>query len=657
MSSTLALAIALTLAALPAAGQQSPHPLIPVLDAAGISKACSEGIARSREALARTKSEADPAAFFAVWNRQQIVEEDAVGHIRLMGSLHPDKAVRDAAEPCLTQFTVFNTDMFQDEALFDRVKAATVTNAREAKLKKTLIEEFEDSGVALPSDKRGRAKEIFTRLENLRQSFERNLRDDPTLTKFSPVEADGMTETFLKSRKRDGDGNYLLKPDDPTYTAFMNNAGNDDARKRFYFARFNQGGPANIALMDEMFRLRKELANLYGLPTYAHYALRRKMAGTPDAVNKFLAEVHAAVNDPQKAELAELTAWKAKATGRTLGETRLERWDNSYYSERIRQARFNVDQENLRKYFPTPKAVEYVLLIAETLYGVKFREVKVPTWQSDVRTFDVVDAATDRFIASIYLDLYPRDGKRNGAWASNLRSASTAASRTPISVLATNFNREGLTQLEMRTLLHEFGHVLHGIFSTAGYVSQAGTSVKRDFVEAPSQMFEAWGRRDQPLALFRKVCPECPQLSREESAQLENARRYGSASHYAGQWLLATFDMAMSTDPGPPNEIWKRIMSGTPQGYDEGTLRPASFRHLSSAGYAAGYYGYMWSEVIALDLLSAFDKDMLDPKVGARYRETILAQGSQDEESNLVRKFLGRDFSSDAFFREVSGKR
>jgi thimet oligopeptidase len=327
-----------------------------------------------------------------------------------------------------------------------------------------------------------------------------------------------------------------------------------------------------------------------------------------------------------------------------------------YYQERIKQARFDVDQEKLRKYFPTPKAVEYALLVAETLYGVKFREGKVPVWQPEVRYFEVTDAASGRFIGSIYLDLHPRDGKRSGAWASNLRRASTAAGRYADIGDVANLNREGLTQNEMRTLLHEFGHVLHGIFSSTQYLTQAGTTVKRDFVEAPSKMFEAWIEREQPLALFRKVCPECPQLSSEQLKQLDNARRYGMASRYAGQWMLATFDMALSTEPGPPNEVWKRIESATPLGYVEGTLRPASFSHVSSAGYAAGYYGYMWAEVIALDLLSAFEKDMLDPKVGARYRDVILAQGSQDEESNLVRKFLGRDFSSKAFFAEVAGR-
>ncbi len=381
------------------------------------------------------------------------------------------------------------------------------------------------------------------------------------------------------------------------------------------------------------------------------------MVGAPDVVNKFLAEVKATVTDVEKSELAVLAEAKSKELGRAPAETKIERWDIAYYSNIVRRERFAIDMEMTRKYFPTPKAVDYALLVAETLYGVRFKEDKAPAWHPDVRYFDILDASNGKFIANIYLDLYPRDGKRTGAWAAGVRRASTAADRTPTSVLATNFNREGLSHREMETLLHEFGHVLHGVLSTARYVSQAGTSVKRDFVEAPSQMFEEWVRREEALALFRKVCPECPALAKGDIARLNDARRFGQGIQYSGQHLLASFDMALSTRPEDPLTVWKRLESATALGSPEGTLRPASFPHVAGSGYAAGYYGYMWSEVIGLDMLSAFDKHMLDPKVGARYRDTILAQGGQEEEMEMVRKFLGREPNNKAFLEEISGRR
>jgi thimet oligopeptidase len=169
-------------------------------------------------------------------------------------------------------------------------------------------------------------------------------------------------------------------------------------------------------------------------------------------------------------------------------------------------------------------------------------------------------------------------------------------------------------------------------------------------------MFEEWARREQSLALFKQVCPDCPQLTADDIARLESARRFGQGIRYARQWLYASFDMALSTEPQPPLAVWKRLEGATPLGYVEGTSFPSAFSHIAS-NYAAGYYGYMWSEVIALDMLSPFKKDMLDPRVGVRYRDTILAQGGQEDEMELVRRFLGREPSNEAFFAEITGKR
>ena len=632
------------------------RPLVPLHDAAAITRACDEGLARHRKTIAALEAKAGAGAIFTEWNRLQIEMENVINPIYLLGSVHPDKAVRDAAEPCLQKYTSLSTELFQNEKLYARVNAAKAANPRQAKLKKDLLEGFEDNGVTLPPDKRARAKEIFDKLEELRQVYERNVRDDPTKVTFTPSEMEGLPEAYLKSKKRDDAGNYVLALDYPSYQPFMQNARLEAARRRYYLAKLNEGSAANLDHLYEIFKLRKELAGLYGLPTFAHYGVRRKMVRTPETVTKFLADVKSAVTELEKKELEELRAEKAKDQPKPLAETRLERWDLAYYQEKVRRERFSVDQEKLRKYFPTDKSIDFALLVSQRLYGVKFKEVKVPVWHEDVRYFDVLDAKTGAFVSGFYLDLFPREGKYNHAAAFPIRGASRLAGRTPLSALVTNFNREGLNQEELRTLLHEFGHVLHGVLSKADYNPHAGTSVKGDFVEAPSQMFEEWARREQALALFREVCPQCPQLTREEIARLDAARRYGEGTFYARQWLYAAYDMALSMDPQPPLAAWKNLEAATPLGHVEGTSFPSSFGHIAS-NYAAGYYGYMWSQVLALDMLSAFQRDMLDPKVGLRYRDIILAQGSQQEEMDLVRKFLGREPSSDAFFAEITGKR
>ena len=189
-----------------------------------------------------------------------------------------------------------------------------------------------------------------------------------------------------------------------------------------------------------------------------------------------------------------------------------------------------------------------------------------------------------------------------------------------------NLDRNGLTQDELETLMHEFGHVLHGVLSRVEYNPDAGTAVKNDFVEAPSQMFEEWARREQPLDLFKQVCPDCPHLTHDEIERLEAAHHYGQGTRYARQWLYASYDMALSHGSAAAAGGLEEVRVATPLGYVEGTMFPASFSHIAS-NYGAGYYGYMWSEVLALDMLTPFKKNMLDPAVGRRYRDTILANG------------------------------
>ena len=632
------------------------RPLAPLYDAAGVTKACDDVLASARKTI--TSMEAKKGgAVFDEWNRLEIALENVVYGVYLLGNVHPDKAVRSAADACLQKYTTLTTELFQNEKLFTRVQAAKPANAHQAKLKKDLMERFEDNGVALPPERRGRAKQIFEKLEELRQTFDRNVRDDPTKVTFSAAEMEGLPEAYLKAHesKRDPSGNYVLDLKSPSYIPFLQNAKSEAARKRYLVAKQNEGGAANLELMQEIFTLRKELAGLYDLPSFAHYQIRRKMAGRPEAVNGFLADVKAAVTDLEKKEIEELRAEKAKDQDRPLAETKIERWDVPFYQERVRRNRYSIDQQKLREYFPTDKSVDYVFAVSQQLYGVRFKEAKVPAWHPDVRYFDVVDAKSSEFLSGFYLDLFPREGKYNHAAAFPLRNASRVAGRTPLAALVTNFNREGLDHRELETLMHEFGHVLHRVLSRTDYVRHG--SVKRDFVEAPSQMYEEWVRREQPLALFKQVCPKCPQLTPAQIERLDSARRYGQGIQYARQWLYATFDMALSTEPQPPLALWKKLESATPLGYVEGTSFPSAFSHIAGSGYAAGYYGYMWSEVIALDMLTPFKKNMLDPKVGQRYRDAILAQGGQREEMQEVRDFLGREPSNEAFFAEITGKR
>jgi thimet oligopeptidase len=623
-------------------------------DAAALTAACEAGLARTRAAYAAMAAKSGAGSILREWNDAYILADEFSNPIDFYAAVHPRKDVRAAAEACMKNVAGLNTEIFQDGKLFARVNAAPAKNPRDAKFRRDLLDSFEDSGAALPPGKRARAKRIFERLEALRQEFERNAREDPAKVTFTAAEMEGLPAAYLARRKPDARGNYVLGLDQPSFGPFMQNAKSEAARERYHRARFNQGGARNLEVLEELFVLRKELAGLYGMPTYAHYGTRRKMARKPETVDRFLREVKATVTEVERRELDELRAAKAKDKGD--GAAALRPWDVQYYQESERRQRFDVDQEALRKYFPADKSMEFALLVAQKLYGVKFTEAQVPTWHPDVRYFEMTGEKDGRYRGGLYVDLFPRDGKRAGAFAGPMRTMSRLAGRTPVAILVANFDRGGFNQRELEVLLHELGHALHGLLSDVDYALHGSLNVKWDFVEAPSQMFEEWARREQSLALFGQVCPDCPRLTGEQIDRIDAARRYGLGIVFGRQWMLAAYDMELSREPRSPLGVWREIESAGPLGHVEGTMFPSSFRHIAG-GYASGYYGYMWSQVIALDMLSQFKADMLDPKVGARYRDAILAPGGQGEENAMVRRFLGRDPSNQAFIAEITGKR
>lgn len=634
--------------------------MIPALTAEQVSRSADEALAAARRLLESIEREPldrlDAAAILDAWDDTGMLLEDAFGPISLLNSVHPDKSVRDAADLALIHESSFITEVFQNEAFYERVRRVQPRTIAERELQKHLIEAFEDSGVSLPPEKRQRFKEISERLTEIGQEFAKNIRENETRLTFTPAECEGLPEAYLERIPRDAAGNIVVGFDYPDYVPFLMNARDEEARKRYWIANTRRGTSRNLAVMDEIVALRKEIAELYDVPSYAHYVTKRRMVENPETVTRFLDEVRSVVTEAEIRDLSELAAVKAELTGVPVEQARINRWDVPYYRERLREQRFAIDQEELRKSFPTAATIRWMLDISERLYGVRFERAEVPVWQEDVLYLDVTDAATGAQIGGIYLDLYPRDGKYKHAAAWPVRGNSRRAGRKPISVLVTNFDRQGLTHDELETLLHEFGHVLHGVLSETWYLAHAGTSVQRDFVEAPSQMYEEWASRMESLTLLSGHCDDCPPLDESLVERLNAAKRFGAGIDYGRQLLYASFDMALSSEhPGRCLDVWREMEGATPMGYVEGTEFPATFEHIAS-GYAAGYYGYMWAKVIALDLVSAFGADLMNSQTGRRFREMILSRGSEEPARELVERFLGRPVASDAFFAHIGGE-
>lgn len=650
----------MTIETVPRPHSAAERAAIPLLDAAQVAQVSEEALARARDLLSRIESlpleESTVEQVLDAWDDTSIVLEDSFGVISLLNSVHPDKAVRDACDVALVQESSFLTDVFQNEAFYERVTRVKPHSIAARELHKHLLEAFEDSGVSLAPEKRSRFKEISDRLTELGQEFARNIRENDARLRFTPEECRGLPQSWLDRIPRDEEGCYVVGFDYPDYVPFLMNAHDEQARRRYWVANTLRGTSRNLEVMDEIVALRKEIADLYEVPSFAHYVTKRRMVENPDTVTRFLDDVRNVVTEAEVRDLGELAEMKAEMTGLPVEEASIERWDVSYYRERIRERRYAIDQEELRKYFPTAPTVRWMLDISERLYGIRFEQRQVAVWHEDVLYLDVTDATTGDFIGGIYLDLYPRDGKYKHAAAWPVRGVSSRTGRKPISVLVTNFNREGLTHDELETLLHEFGHVLHGVLSHTHYIAHAGTSVQRDFVEAPSQMYEEWASRMESLSLLGNHCSGCPPVDESLVDRLNQAKKYGSGIDWGRQLLYASFDMALSSEhPGGSLETWARMEGATPMGYVEGTHFPGTFEHIAS-GYAAGYYGYMWAKVIALDLVSAFGADLMNGDTGRRFREIILSRGSEEPARELVERFLGRPVASDAFFRHIRGE-
>lgn len=650
----------LALAWTASAAAASERPAIPILDAPTLTAACSQAIDDAKAAYARMEAlpveQAGVATVLDVWDDTYIALEDVSGPVGTLVNVHPDQKVRDAGRACRVRIESFLGEVYQSDRLFERVSAVKTTNAVELELKNDIIAAFEESGVTLPKVKRARAKEIADRITALAQEYNKNIRDNNTKLTFTPAEYEGLPPSYIERVKKP-DGTIEVTLDNPDYFPFMASSGNDEARKRYYIAYYRRGGARNLAILEEAVKLRKELASLHGARSFAHYALTRQMAGTPEAVQKLVDEVAAANAGIEKRNLEELRKLKAETLGTPLADTRLTRWDLSYWRDRYSQRHFRIDQESTRKYFPPEATLAWLIDVTERVYTLKFEKSQAPLWHPDVLVYDVQDASTEAFLGTVYVDLYPREGKLKTAASSTPRSGSTRAGRTPIGVVIANFDRKGLSFSSVEVFFHEFGHAMHDILSETKYASNAGTSTETDFVEAPSQIYEEWARRPQTLALLRAHCGGCPEVDATIVKAILDARKFGDVLFDSVNLEWTRLDMALSAEaPGRPMEHWQKIEGASPLGHVPGSEMPGIFHHVLG-GYAARYYGYVWAEVIGKDMLSAWGNDLLDARVGTRFRKMVLARGGEEPARRMVERFLGRPMSSKAFFDELNGMR
>ena len=577
--------------------------------------------------------------------------------------LSPDKAVRDSSTTCNQLVSNYAVELQADP----RVYAAAVAASREKlspidrALALRYVENGRHGGAALDSATRARTTAMLQRLNDLQRDFSLALSGDSTRITLSDSEIAPLPEQ-LKGQLETRGGQKTLRVDESTIGLFMRNQPSSDVRKRYLHAYEQRGGEANIARLAQAVTLRDSLAHLFGFPSWAAYQLDVKVAKTPQRATDFIKQIDEGLLAKARQELAELGP-VAERDG--LGHP-IAVWDLSYYSDKLRKARYAVDANEVRKYFPVEHVVSSVLDIYQQLFGIALTEVKpADSWAPGVRQFTVRDATTHELMGTAYLDLFPRPDKFNhfAAFPVDLTWRHADGTRElPAAAIIGNWPAPGgkepslLSHGDVLTFFHEFGHAVAQLTDRSPYVTLGAGGLRQDFVEAPSQMLENWMWEPAVLARVSKHYETGKPLPDSLIKRMLALKHFRDGFNGTSQAFYAAYDLALhSGNPSvDPLALWNKLsaeLEAIPE--MEGNLGPAGFGHLMG-GYDAGYYGYLWSKVYAQDLYTRFAKEgPMNPRTGRAYREIIVAPAGTQEPDVALQRFLGRPLSYDAFFAEM----
>ena len=601
-----------------------------------------------------------------------------------LNSVANSDEVREAYNACLPLLSDYGTEMGQHLGLYNAVKAlngkaeALNLDSVQKKILKDDLRDFKLSGVSLSDDKKKRYGEIQKRLSELTSKFEQNLLDATMAwhKDFDSEDAlDGLPESAIAAAKQTAEAagvdGYRITLDFPSYLPVMMHANNRELRQEVYTAfstRASDQGPNagkfdNSDLMPEILTLRHELAKLLDFEHYGELSLATKMAQSTDEVMSFLTELASKSKPQAEQDLQELTDYAREQHG--IEE--LHAWDLAYYSEKLKNERYSISQEELRPWFPENQVIKGMFEITGTLFNIKFREREdVDTWHDDVRFFDIYDL-NDQFVASFYIDLYARRNKRGGAWMADCvgRRGTTGDVQKPVAFLTCNFNGPVgdtpalFTHDEVTTLFHEFGHGLHHMLTEIDHASVAGISgVPWDAVELPSQFLENFCWEKEGLAKIARHYESGEPLPAEKLERLLAAKHFQSAMQMVRQLEFSLFDFKIHSefDPANSNRIQEQLDQVRQQ---VSVIQPPefnrfqhSFGHIFARGYAAGYYSYKWAEVLSADAFSRFEEEgIFNPKTGHDFLTNILQKGGSEEPAELFKAFRGREPSPDALLR------
>jgi Zn-dependent oligopeptidase len=597
-----------------------------------------------------------------------------------LNSAETNEEIQKIAKDISPWLSEFKNDMILNADLFKRVKAVydqkdslTLTAEEEMLLEKQ-YKGFSRNGANLDDDKKSELRKLDAELSKLSLQFGENVLADTNafellLTNEDDLKGlpDGAKEAAkLLAQQKDKDG-WLITLDYPSYIPFMTYAENRELRKKLSIAMgkkgFQKNENNNEEIVLQIVKLRHQRANLLGYNSHAHFVLEERMAETPEKVLSFLNDLLEKAKPAAEREFENLENYAKNLDN----IDRLEKWDGSYYSEKLKKELFDLDQEALKPYFKLENVIDGVFEIANKLFDLNFEEINsIDKYHEDVKTYNVTDA-NGNFVSHFYADFHPRPGKRNGAWMTSYKSQqikNDINDRPQVSIVC-NFTKPTetkpslLTFNEVTTLFHEFGHALHGMLANTTYKSLSGTSVSWDFVELPSQVLENWCYEKEALELFAKHYETGETIPMEFIQKIKESATFHEGMQTLRQLSFGLLDMSWHS--GTPKNITS-VKDFEKEAFSNTKLYPdvaencmsTAFSHIFQGGYSAGYYSYKWAEVLDADAFEYFQEEgIFNKTIASKFKDHVLSKGGTEKPMELYKRFRGQEPKPEALLKRA----
>ena len=597
-----------------------------------------------------------------------------------LNSAETNEELQKIAQAVAPKLSAFGNDISLNPALFARVKQVYETTDKTLLTteQKTLLDKtykgFVRNGALLNDQQKEELRNIDAKLSVLSLQFNEHVLAETNayqlhLTNKEDLEGlpEGAVEAAANLALQHGKEGYIFTLDYPSYLPFITYARNRELRREIAIANgrkgFQENEYNNENIVLDIVKLRNQRALLLGYASHAAFVLEERMAQNPEKVFTFLNDLLIKAKPAAQHEFEELSAYAQKLDG----IEQLEKWDSSYYGEKLKQERFSLDDELLKPYFKLENVLNGAFEVASKLYGLHFTEVHhIDKYHPDVQTFEVTDE-TGAAVAVFYTDFFPRKGKRNGAWMTSFKSQwiKDGINERPHISIVCNFTPPTpskpslLTFNEVTTLFHEFGHALHGMLANTVYPSLSGTSVYWDFVELPSQIMENWVYEPETLALFARHYETGATIPQEYIDKIKQSANFLEGLATLRQLSFGLLDMGWHTQ-NPENitnlKDFETEQFASTQLYPDvkENAMSTAFSHIFAGGYAAGYYSYKWAEVLDADAFDYFKQNgIFNREVASKFKDNILSQGGTDHPMNLYKKFRGQEPSPDALLKRA----